>query len=121
MVGGDLTNNGTVHVIDNAHLMVGGITINNGVMNLDIAGTMSLKSITGSGTMTVGGIYNTQVTASYVCLNTQTIKAGSTLVISADLSGPTAGLSMSAVPEPSTIVMLIIAAMGLILAAWRRR
>ncbi len=109
-----------VEIEDNGSLTVGGTTINNGVMNLDSTGTFSFNDISGSGILNVGGIHNTQVTVSYICLNTLTINAGSTLVIAAIPAGPLADLNMTAVPEPSTLALLCIAVMCLALAPWRR-
>jgi len=76
-----------------------------------------------SETITVGtlNIDNGIVTAKSVSVDTLTIGAGSTLVINAISGGPSSGGELTLVPEPSTFVLLAIAALGLIGGAWRRR
>jgi len=125
-----LTSSGAVSTTLTGGLTVSGNTVLSTISSfvLDSSGLLSFKAITDDGTCTVEigdaivgvGHVNATATATSVMVNTIKVDPGSTLVIAADPSGPTAGLSMTAVPEPSTIVMLIIAVMGLSLAAWRR-
>jgi len=115
-------------VSNNANITVSGTTTlaNNSTMTLDSTGLLSFKAITdnGTGTVEVGdalGTVNATATATSLAVNTLNVHTGSTFVIAGNINGPLSGLDMTAVPEPSTIVMLIIAAMGLGLAAWRRK
>jgi len=113
---GTLNQDGPTSIISSGDAFVH----NAGIANY--TGGTPVPNITGTGTLNIGTIIvDPTVVLSTVRQGTVTVAPGSTLAIAANLSGPMAGLSMSAVPEPSTIVMLIIAAMGLALAAWRRK
>jgi hypothetical protein len=75
--------------------------------------------LSGTGNTTLSA--STQLTATSVVQNTLTIGAGATLTISAISGGSTAVTSsLTAVPEPATWTMLMLAAMGLGIY-WRRR
>jgi fibronectin-binding autotransporter adhesin len=118
----------------------GTTTISNGILELTATGQIATASAittaattatfqVNGGTHTVGtisGIGNTNLlagtnlTATSVTQGTLTIGAGATLTIAAIPGGPTAGPgSISAVPEPATWVMLLLAGLGL--GIYRRR
>ncbi|MGD0516530.1 MAG: PEP-CTERM sorting domain-containing protein [Thermoguttaceae bacterium] len=122
---GNATTSGTVNVTDNGSLTVDGTTTLAGgsTVTLDSIGTLSLKAVTGGDidTVVVGGNNMATATADSVTIGTLTIGAGSTLVINALSGGPSSGGELTPVPEPSTFVLLAIAALGLVGAAWRRR
>lgn len=59
--------------------------------------------------------------AESIAANTLSIGAGGKVIIKPIPGGPLAGGALKAVPEPSTFVLLTIAALGLIGAAWRKR
>jgi hypothetical protein len=84
-----------------------------------------ISTITGTPTNSTlvigdGSVANT-VSANSVSVSTLTIGAGSTLTINAIPGGPLAGGGLTPVPEPSVFVLLTIATLGLIGAAWRKR
>jgi fibronectin-binding autotransporter adhesin len=106
-----------------------GTTKIDGITRLQIntPGSTVLAAITdnaaaGTGILGVGdGVTATNLSATSVRLDTVTVGAGSTLTIAAIPGGPFAGGGLTVVPEPSTIAMLALAALGLMVAAWRRR
>jgi hypothetical protein len=119
---------GTVNVTGAGNLTVSGTTTLAGgsTVTLDSTGILSLKAVTGGATDTLvvgdsSGTYLATATADSVTVGTLTIGAGSTLTINALSGGPSSGGALTAVPEPSTFVLLAIAALGLVGAAWRRR
>jgi autotransporter-associated beta strand protein len=88
---------------------------------LQIAGSAAnLHAISGEGDLTVGGSsYSTTLTADSINMDTLTITAGATVVIRAIPGGPTAGGSdLASVPEPGTLALLAMAALGLLV--WRK-
>jgi len=91
---------------------VSGLLISQGVKNVD--------RLTGVGNTTVNGA-GTQLIASCIQQNTLTVAAGCIVTIRPAAGGPLASTQMTAVPEPSSIVLLTIAALGLMLAPWRRK
>jgi len=82
-------------------------------------GTHTVGTISGTGALNVtSGV----LTAASIVQNTVTLGAGATLVIGALPGGPLAVDSgLSAVPEPSTFVLLGLAAATLCVYLWRRR
>jgi hypothetical protein len=95
---------------------------------LKISGDPALHAIksTGSGTgeLIVGDIAYpaTVLSATRVGVKTLTVTAGSKLTIEPHADGlPGAGAGFTPVPEPSTFVLLALAGLGVLLAAWRRR
>jgi fibronectin-binding autotransporter adhesin len=123
--GGLLTKQGAGAVtIDGVLNSAGDVTISNGLLQINTAGASTAGDISGSATSTLGigtAISNTTLTASSVVVNTLTIGAGSKLVINPIPGGSLAGASIKAVPEPSTLVLLAIAAMVGLVSVWRRK
>jgi hypothetical protein len=89
----------------------------NGTLNFSSGGSAQLSDIFGTGTLTVGdGITSSTVSADSIQTGTLTIGAGSTITINAISGGPqSSGDSLASVPEPSTVVLLIAAALGMFL------
>jgi autotransporter-associated beta strand protein len=116
----------SISIASTSTLNVGGNNLFSG-MNVDNKGALNITS----GSKTVGALTGdtgittlsagTSLTATSVAQNTLTIGAGATLTISAIAGGPSADASsLTAVPEPATWAMLMLAAMGLGIY-WRRR
>jgi hypothetical protein len=93
--------------------------VNNGALNIT-SGSKTVAALSGTGNTTLSA--STQLTATSVVQNTLTIGAGATLTIDPPSAGSAAGMgsSLTAVPEPATWAMLMLAAMGLGIY-WRRR
>ncbi|MGD0655261.1 MAG: autotransporter-associated beta strand repeat-containing protein [Thermoguttaceae bacterium] len=103
------TGSGTVTLSGNA-TYAGDTAIAAGRLQLNGLSS-TLHSVTGAGTLGVGnGITSSTVTADSIQVDTLSIGAGSTFAINA-VSG---GDSLASVPEPSTIVLLIAAALGIL-------
>jgi autotransporter-associated beta strand protein len=104
------TGAGTMTVTVNT-TYTGNTYVNGGVLNmLNLNVPNSTVSVNNSGSTLNVQSLNT---------GTLTIGAGTTVVIKAITGGPSAGGSISPVPEPATWVMLLLAAMGL--GIYRRR
>ncbi len=133
------TGSGTV-VLTAANTYAGPTAIGNGVLELASTGQIATTSAIStsaytatfqvdSGTHTVGSISGVgttilsagaNLTASSVVQNTLIIGAGATLTIAAIPGAPTAGMDLPvAVPEPSSIILLIAAALGM-LFYWKK-
>ncbi len=98
----------------------GNTTINAGTLQINSGGSVTLHAVTGSATSTLGVDNTTNLTVDSVQVSVLNVGAGSTLTIAPLPGGPLASPgSMSAVPEPSTWAMLVMAAMGLSIY-WRR-
>jgi fibronectin-binding autotransporter adhesin len=85
----------------------GTTAIDAGVLQIDTAGAVTLSTITGAGTLGIGS--GTTLTATSINVGT--------LIIGAEAPASAA----TAVPEPGTLVLLALAGMGALLAAWRRK
>ena len=125
--------------LDAVNTYAGPTVVNNGTLALSATGSILASSAISTtattatfqvdgGTHTVGnisGIGNTTVaagslTATSIVQNTVTLGIGARITIAPIPGGPTAGAgSLTAVPEPSTWAMLMLAAMGLGMY-WRR-
>jgi autotransporter-associated beta strand protein len=126
-------------VLDATNTYSGNTVINNGTLELASTGQIATASAISTaattaifqvdGTHTVGNISGvgttnllagSSLTATSVVQGTVTLGIGARLTIAPIPGGPTAGAgSLSAVPEPSTWAMLMLAAMGLGMY-WRR-
>ena len=107
-VGGtDPFSNGTTHMA----------VVNDGALNIT-SGTKTVAALSGTGNTSVAA--GSTLTASSIVQNTVTLGIGARITIAPIPGGPTAGSgSLTAVPEPSTWAMLMLAAMGLGMY-WRR-
>ena len=88
----------------------------NGTLTFSLGGSAQLANISGTGTLGVGdGLAPSILTADSIQTGVLTIAAGSTVTIAALPGGPqSAAASLSSVPEPSTLALLIAAAAGII-------
>jgi fibronectin-binding autotransporter adhesin len=126
---GGLTKAGTaILTLSGTQNYSGVTTLNAGTLQLsgsgtigDVANTVTLEmldgnhtvgNITGAGTTILDA--GAALTATSIIQNTVTLGAGSRITIVPIPGGPQAGTgSLTAVPEPSTLAMLVLAAMGL--------
>jgi autotransporter-associated beta strand protein len=111
--GGGLTKQGlgTLTIIQNA-TYTGNTTVNTGILDmLDIKTPNAAVSVAA----------NAELTASSVVADTLTIGAGGTVIIKALSGGPGSSSSLSPVPEPSTLVLLAMAALATLVAARRKK
>jgi hypothetical protein len=101
----------------------GPTTINTtSTLKLYSPGATDLAAISGTGNLIIGdGSVPSTVSADSVDVGALTVSSGSKLVINPLSGGSLAGVQLTAVPEPSAFVLLTIAALGLIGAAWRKR
>jgi alpha-L-fucosidase len=84
---------------------------NDGILNIT-AGSKHVGALSGTGHTSLAA--STQLTAMSIVQNTVTLGVGARITIAPIPGGPTAGTdSSTAVPEPSTWAMLMLAAMGL--------
>jgi autotransporter-associated beta strand protein len=109
------TGSGTATLLSNATYS-GNTTITAGRLQLN-GPSSALHSVTGAGALGVGnGLAASILTADSIQTGVLTIAAGSTVTINALPGGPqSAAESLSSVPEPSTLALLIAAAAGIIL------
>ncbi len=121
--GGDLTKTGAGMLQLTGPISYSGATvISGGLLNINNNQSTTLGAISGAGSLSVNGA-STVLTASSIKVDTLTVGAGSTVVIKA-ISGSGVGIGESglrAIPEPSTLMLLGMAALGILFAAWRRR
>jgi hypothetical protein len=115
-----LDNNGSVSTIDVAgsHTISAPVVLNNDAI-ISGTGTLNLSGgITGSHDLEV----DINLTATSIQVDTLTIGSGATVTIQAIPGGPLAmDDNLSSVPEPSTLVLLGIGAIGLLAYGWRKR
>jgi hypothetical protein len=90
-----------------------GLLISDGIKTVD--------QLTGVGNTTVSGPAGTELIVTYIAQNTLTVGAGCKVTIKPLPSGPLSGANLSAVPEPSTWIMLIIAALATLAGCRARR
>jgi autotransporter-associated beta strand protein len=96
-------------IIDSGDLAdVSTVNVANGALLQVISGTPTLGDVAGLGSTSVSGA-GTVLTVDNIVQNTLTIGAGAKLVIAPITGGPLYANDIHAVPEPSTIVMLLIA------------
>jgi len=93
---------------------LGDTTIEDGLLQLNGANSV-LHEITGVGNLGVGdGATPSILTALYIQVGTVTVAAGSEIIIASSPGGPLAAQpNLTAVPEPSTLTLLLLAGMGL--------
>jgi autotransporter-associated beta strand protein len=121
---GGLTKNGAgILEFDGAISYGGATTINAGVLKINNNLNTTLGAISGAGNLAVNGA-STVLTADSINVNTLTLGVGSRIVI-APIPMPGSGLihtvGITPVPEPSALVLLIIAALATLFAAWKRK
>jgi fibronectin-binding autotransporter adhesin len=89
---------------------------NNGATNglLISEGIKSVDDITGVGDTTVTDPADTELIANSIVQNTLTIGAGSQVIIGGIGGGSLKSVGLTSVPEPSTIVLLFFAGLGLL-------
>jgi hypothetical protein len=114
-----LTTNASIG--NGSNLQVGGILNGqnisiDGSLNVVTGGSVNVDNISGTGTLVVGdGTTASTLTADSIQLSTVTLGVGSRIVINPIPGGPQAGsTSLTTVPEPSTIVLLIAAGLGIL-------
>ncbi len=111
---GIMTLTGPVSYTGLTNIQAGTLQINNGLSTV-------LANVTGTSSGTLAIDNASTLTANSISVGALIIGGGSTLGIDPLSGGPSASGALSPVPEPSTLVMLAIAAIGLIGAAWRRQ
>jgi hypothetical protein len=111
-----LDNNGLSTIdVDGTHTIAAPVVLNNDA-TISGPGTLNLSGgITGSHDLEV----DSDLTATSIQVDTLTIGAGATVTIQPIPGGPLAG-TITAVPEPSTLILLGIGVISL-LASWRWR
>ena len=118
--GHDLTldNNGEISTIDVSgnHFITTPVILNNDAQVVGI-GILTLSGgISGTHNLDVQG----NLVASSIEVDSLTIESGATVTIQAIPGGPM-GNTITAVPEPSALVLMGIGSIGLLAYAWRRR
>ncbi len=116
---GKLTkNNSGALILEGNAVAVGSTSIAGGSLEIDsLSATMG--EITGGGALIVGnGVVSAQVTASSLVISHLRIESGAKLSISASGGAANGDVPMQPVPEPASIISLILA--GLTLLAGRR-
>jgi hypothetical protein len=109
--------------INQGTLALNGSSIQSGTWQLVSNDAVYDGQITGSGIGAIDLTSTPTLTANSTFINqgTVTLGIGSRLTIAPIPGGPLPGLdSIKPVPEPSTLVLLITAGLGLAAAAWRK-
>jgi hypothetical protein len=118
--GHDLTldNNGEISTIDVSgnHFITTPVIMNNDVQVIGIGALTLSGGISGHHNLDVQG----NLVAGSIEVDTLTIESGATVTIQAIPGGPL-GNTITAVPEPSALVLMGIGSIGLLAYAWRRR
>jgi hypothetical protein len=118
--GYDLTldNNGAVSTIDVSgnHCITTPVILNNDAQIIGL-GTLTLSGgVSGDHDLDVQG----NLVAGSIAVDTLTIESGATVTIQAIPGGPL-GSTLTAVPEPSTLILMGIGTIGLLAYAWPQR
>jgi len=96
------------------------LIVNHATFLIGDTNSHTVGTITGTGTTQLNA--GAKLTATSVEEGTLTIGAGATLTIAAIAGGPSSDAALlSPVPEPSALVMLAMAGLGVLLAAVRRK
>jgi autotransporter-associated beta strand protein len=88
-----------------------------GTLTLTVDPTYNGNTTVDAGTLTVGNLTHS---ANVYVASTGTLNATSIVTGTLTIGGPASSASVTAVPEPSTIVLLVLAGLGALLA-WRRK
>jgi autotransporter-associated beta strand protein len=107
---GSLTKNGLGTLTLTGSFSYGGPTvINTGTLAINNGAANTLHAISGAGSLSVLGTSSLTATS----INVDTLTIGGT--------GGAASPIVNTVPEPGTLVLLALAGMGVLLAAWRKK
>lgn len=115
-IGGTTINEGTLALADGGQISTSSLITNNATF-LIVGGVHTVNNITGTGTTQV--IDGGQLTAPSIVQDRLIIGDGSGMTIAPIPGSPLSGSSLTPVPEPSVLVLLAIAGLGILPAAWK--
>ena len=107
----DTTSGAWLDIVNNSSAT--GLLISQGVKNVG--------NISGTGATTISGPAGTELIVTSIVQNTITLGPGCTLTILAIPGGPSAGGTITPVPEPAAWIMFVLAAAGMLILHARTR